>query len=215
MLYISDKGINFADQINMTVSLGVIVNREKNGALLAYIATKVPGINMRKMLKILYLIDERFMKLRGFPLTWFDFYVWEKGPVAPEVYAIKEKDQFFSKYVKAKRSADNKVIIYPNVTLNDDPNGPLGELSEYELSIINEELSKYGKRSADWLTNQTHLPDALWTKTKTEHHVEFIDGKSDCRIDMKDLIQGDEDLCEIYEDAKWNIDFQAQLNGQI
>ncbi|MDE6654361.1 MAG: SocA family protein, partial [Muribaculaceae bacterium] len=62
------------------MSLGITANRIKTGALLAYIANKVPNINMRKMLKIVYLIDERFMQLRGFPFTWLDYYVWEKGP---------------------------------------------------------------------------------------------------------------------------------------
>ena len=76
----------------MTVSLGIQANRVRIGALLAYIANKVPGITMRKMLKIIYLIDERFMRLRGFPFTWLDYYVWEKGPVAPEVYSIKKED---------------------------------------------------------------------------------------------------------------------------
>lgn len=207
------KVLTLQNKLKMTVSLGITANRKKNGALLAYIANKVPEINMRKMLKIIYLIDERFMKLRGFPLTWLDYYVWEKGPVAPEVYYIKEKKNFFSEFVKTKLSADNKIIIYPLFPINTDPNGPFGELSEYDLSIVDEELSKYGDKSADWLTNQTHLPDALWTKTKSDNHVEFVDGKSDCRIDMMDLIQDDEDLCEVYEDAKWNVGFQAQLNG--
>ena len=67
------------------MSLGITANREKNGALLAYIASNIPGINLRKLLKVVYLIDEQFMKLRGFPLTWFDYYAWAKGPVAPEV----------------------------------------------------------------------------------------------------------------------------------
>lgn len=209
------KVLTLQFKLGITVSLGITANRKKNGALLAYIANKVPEINMRKMLKIIYLIDERFMKLRGFPLTWLDYYVWEKGPVAPEVYDIKEENNCFSDFVKTKRSAEGKVVIYPLFAINDDPNGPFGELSEYDLSIINEELSKYGDKSADWLTNQTHLPDALWTKTKSEHHVEFIGGKSDCRINMMDLIQDDEDLCEVYEDAKWNFSFQAQLNSQM
>ena len=76
------------------MSIGIEANRQKNGAVLAYIANKVRGINMRKMLKIIYLIDERYMSLRGFPLTQLDYYVWEKGPVAPEIYAIKEKKLF-------------------------------------------------------------------------------------------------------------------------
>ena len=71
------------------MSYGISVNKERNGALLAYIAKNVPYINLRKLLKIIYLIDEKFMELRGFPLTWFDYYAWAKGPVAPEVYDIK------------------------------------------------------------------------------------------------------------------------------
>lgn len=197
----------------MTVSLGVQANRKKIGALLAYIANKVPNISMRKMLKIFYLIDERFMTLRGFPFTWLDYYVWEKGPVAPEIYDIKNNDNFFADFVKSTRSVDNKVILLPLFSINNRPNGPFGEISEYELLIINQELEKYGDKSDDWLTDQTHLPDALWTKTKLENNIEFQDGKSDCRIDLLNLIKDDEDLCEIYEDAKWNIDFQAQLNG--
>lgn len=197
----------------MTVSLGIHANRTKIGALLAYIADRVPGINMRKMLKIVYLIDERFMKFRGFPFTWLDYYVWEKGPVAPEIYNIKKEENCFSEFVKATRSKNNKVVILPLIPVNDDPSGPFGEISEYDLSIINEELTKYGDKSADWLTDQTHLPDVLWTKTKSEHHVKFTDGKSDCRINLTDLIKEDKDLCEVYEDARWNIDFQAQLNG--
>lgn len=194
------------------MSIGIQANRRKNGALLAYIANKVPGISMRKMLKIIYLIDERFMKLRGFPFTWLDYYVWEKGPVAIEIYSIKKKDNYFSDFVKTTRLND-KVVILPLFPINNDPTGPFGEISEYDLSIINEELEKYGNKSADWLTDQTHLPDALWTQTKLDCHVEFKDGKSNCRINLVNLIKNDENLCEIYEDAKWNINFQAQLNG--
>ncbi len=202
-------------ELKMNMSIGIKANRKKNGALLAYIANKVPAINMRKMLKIVYLIDERFVLMRGFPLTWLDYYVWEKGPVAPEIYSIKDTDNLFSDFVKATKSEEGKLIIHPLIPINNDPNGPFGELSEFDLSIIDEELSKYGDKSADWLTDQTHLPDALWTKTKLENHVLFQDGKSDCRVDLKDLIKDDEDLCEVYEDAKWSMGFQAQLNGQI
>ena len=35
------------------MSLGNTVNKEKNGALLAYVAENVPCINLRKLLKII------------------------------------------------------------------------------------------------------------------------------------------------------------------
>lgn len=197
----------------MTTSLGIKANREKNGALLAYIANKVPNINMRKMLKIVYLIDERFMQLRGFPFTWLDYYVWEKGPVAPEIYNIKEGDNYFPEFIKIGRGKDEKVIFYPLIPIDRDPNGPFGEISEYDLSVIDEELAKYGDKTADWLTDQTHLPDTLWSTTKSEKHVVFKDGKSDCPINLVNLIKNNEDLCEIYDDARWSVDFKAQLNA--
>lgn len=195
------------------MSLGITANQRKNGALLAYISNKLPGINLRKLLKIIYLIDERFMRLRGFPLTWFDYYVWIKGPVAPEVYDIKQSNKFFSEYVRAERSHDNRVIVYPLFPIDQNPESPFGELSEYDRSIIDEELAKYGDKSADWLTDQTHLPDTLWSKAKEDCNVEFKDGKSDCKIDLTQLISDNEDLLDIHEDAEWNMAFQARLNG--
>lgn len=195
------------------MSLGITANNRKNGALLAYIANKVPGINLRKLLKIIYLIDERFVRLRGFPLTWFDYYVWVKGPVAPEVYDIKESNKYFSDFVRAERSSDNKVIVCPLFPINNDPESPFGELSEYDLSIIDEELSKYGDNSADWLTDQTHMPDALWSKTLKDKNVKFKNGKSNCKIDLTQLIADDEFLLDVHSDAEWNMSFQARLNG--
>lgn len=195
------------------MSLGITANQRRNGALLTYIANKVPGITLRKLLKILYLIDEKFVMLRGFPLTWFDYYVWVKGPVAPEVYDIKETNKYFADFVEAKRSTDNKVIICPLFSIDRNPERPFGELSEYDLSIVDEKLRKYGDKSADWLTDQTHMSDTLWSKTKMSHNVKFISGKSDCKIDLTQLISNDADLLDIYEDAEWNMAFQARLNS--
>ena len=93
------------------MSFGSTVNMEKNGALLAYIAEKNPCIHLRKLLKMVYLIDEKFMEKRGFPLTWFNYQAWEKGPVAPEVYAVKEGA--FSDYVKCQKNKDGKNIVTP------------------------------------------------------------------------------------------------------
>ena len=91
------------------MSFGTTVNKEKNGALLAYIAEKDPEIHLRKLLKMVYLIDEKFMVTRGFPLTWFNYQAWEKGPVAPEVYAVKTGA--FSSYVKRQKNQEGKNIV--------------------------------------------------------------------------------------------------------
>jgi uncharacterized phage-associated protein len=86
------------------------VNRDKNGTLLAYICLNVPGINLRKLLKLVYLIDERFVITRCFPLTWFSYYAWEKGPVASEVYDIKNGG--FSDFVCCKKIRKDKTLFF-------------------------------------------------------------------------------------------------------
>ncbi len=102
---------------------------------MAYITNSIPNINLRKLLKLVYLIDEKFMESRGFPLTWFDYYAWEKGPVAPEIYEIK--NGAFSDYVKCFKNEDNSlwsiIIKEKNVTFVDGKSEvqiPLTRLNE-------------------------------------------------------------------------------------
>ena len=45
---------------NSIMSFGYTVNKEKNGVLLAYLAERIPNITLRKLLKLVYLTDEKF-----------------------------------------------------------------------------------------------------------------------------------------------------------
>lgn len=137
------------------------VNRDKNGTLLAYICLNVPGINLRKLLKLVYLIDEKFVIIRCFPLTWFSYYAWEKGPVASEVYDIKNGG--FSDFVCCKKNKEGQ-----------------NELSDY-----------------------THRKDSLWTKTVSEKHVVFDDGKSNVAIDLDEMNDDEGKKKSIWK--LWNI----------
>lgn len=74
------------------MSLGIQANKEKIGALMAYIAIHRPGTTLDEMMSMLYLIDVEFMKKRGFPLTWLDWYVGEHDPVAPDLYEMMTKE---------------------------------------------------------------------------------------------------------------------------
>jgi len=181
------------------MSLGSTVNLEKNGALLAYIAEKNPGIHLRKLLKIVYLIDEKFMEKRGFPLTWFNYLAWEKGPVAPEVYAVKEGA--FCEYVKCQKNQDGKNIVSP-VLQHDYLIGKQMEVySLYEKEIVDSVIDAYCEKSADELTEITHQKDSLWTKIVKEQKVVFVDGKSDVEVPLIRLNEGNEEKNAIYEDA--------------
>lgn len=180
------------------MSFGYTVNKEKNGVLLAYLAERIPNVTLRKLLKLVYLTDEKFTIERGFPLTWFNYFAWEKGPVAPEVYDVKNGS--FADFVQCHRNSNDKYEISPvSGALTEDR---LNLYSRYEMNMIDEIISKYGSMSADELTDITHLENTLWSKVVNENKLTFSDsGRSDCEIHLNRLIEGDEEKEEVFEDA--------------
>ena len=93
------------------MSFGYTVNKEKNGVLLAYLTERIPNVTLRKLLKLVYLTDEKFTIERGFPLTWFNYFAWKKGPVAPEVYDVKNGS--FADFVQCHRNSNDKYEVSP------------------------------------------------------------------------------------------------------
>lgn len=194
-----------------TMSLGTTANLRKNGILLAYIAGKIPGIHLRKLLKVVYLIDERFMAMRGFPLTWFDYYAWAKGPVAPEVYAIKEGA--FADFVSSKHDSNGKRTVNPAVMVSlADSESPF---SNSEISEINRMLNMFKDMTADELSDITHIPTSPWSRVVADNHLTFDEtsGKSDCPIPLTMLFAADDPRQKTYDDAKWEMELQARLNA--
>lgn len=180
------------------MSFGYTVNKEKNGVLLAYLAERIPKVTLRKLLKLVYLTDEKFTIERGFPLTWFNYFAWKKGPVAPEVYDVKNGS--FADFVQCHRNSNDKYEVSPvGGALTEDR---LNLYSRYEMNMIDEIISKYGSMSADELTDITHLENTLWSKVVNENKLTFSDsGRSDCEIHLNRLIEGDEEKEEVFEDA--------------
>lgn len=193
------------------MSLGTSVNHHKNGILLAYISNKIPNIHLRKLLKIVYLIDEYFMYMRGFPLTWFDYYAWAKGPVAPEVYAIKENA--FSDFVSLKRDENGKCIVNSLQPHEFLIYKEMNEFSESEISAIDKLLADFKDKSADELSDITHVPESLWSRIVVQNRISFEAQKtSDFQIPLSMLFEDGDYRTEVFEDAKWNMEYQAMLN---
>ena len=192
------------------MSLGTSVNKDKNGMLLAYIADNIPNMHLRKLLKIIYLMDEHFMKMRGFPLTWFDYYAWAKGPVAPEVYEIK--NGAFGEFVTYHRSETEKRIV----NLIPDVAGRIKDIfSESETIEIDKLIEAYRALTADELSDLTHVEDSIWSKVVADNQLVFNEKTktSDCQIKFEDLFTHKDWRLETYEDARWSMELQAQLSS--
>ena len=195
------------------MSLGMTVNRKRNGMLLEYIARNIPGVNLRKLLKLLYLIDEKSVQQRCIPITWFDYFAWAKGPVAPEVYNIKQGE--FKEFVSCVRNTDGKFIVLPTSSDADKTESAhMDAFSPYELNIIDSVIKQYGDRSADELTELTHEHDSLWAQTVRSHHLKFDKTKtSDVPVHLQEINGNDAERESIYEDALWNMKFQEHLDS--
>lgn len=158
-------------------------------------------------------MDEHFMKMRGFPLTWFDYYAWAKGPVAPEVYAIKNGS--FSRYVsshltKEKKRAINSVIDQSYVLAQMNLS-----FSKNEITEIDRLIDAYKNKNADELSDLTHVEGSVWSRAVVENNLQFDEnnGKSDCKIDLSVLFREEDWRRKLYEDARKIMELQKQLSS--
>lgn len=190
------------------MSLGIAINKNRIGFLLSYIVGKIPEINLRKLIKIVYKIDETSVIKRGLPITWLDYYAWKKGPVAPEIYDIKNNGGLFSDFVSVTKNNAGKIIvssISSQIRMQD--------FSLNELELINEVVDKYSKMSADELSDITHVEGTLWSNAIAGINIDFdkTDGKSEILLSLTELIKCDEDKLVDFEEAQECMFFKKAL----
>jgi len=196
----------------MKINLSLLAGENKVGALLEYICSQIPQIHLRKLLKVVYLIDEKSVSMRAIPVTWLDYYAWKKGPVAPEVYAVKEGK--LADYVTCTKAADDRWYVSAKRTNLYAIDQEMKVFSEYEMDIINSVIAACKDKSADELTDETHREDSLWSKVVADHRITFDEtGRSNYRVDLNEL--NDEEGKEIYAEALDCVLMQASLNSAL
>lgn len=186
--------------------LGIAVNKDKIGNLLALLATRLKPLYQTKMIKMVYLIDELKVKDNGVPLTWLDYEVWQFGPVAPELYYLRDNNTVFSNYVGAVRDS-NGTLIVPKQEFNKS------KFSARDMRIIEEAIRLYGNMNAEELVDLTHGEGSLWSITKDENNIDFssqIANTSNISMNLSRLIDDDEKL-DNYCGAKDTMMFKSEL----
>ena len=197
------------------MNLAIQVNKVKIGVLLAYISSKITNVNLQKLIKLVFLVDELYVKENGYPMTWLDYYVWEKGPVAPEIYDLKNNGGIFSDYVKSRKdNKDGKYYIYPVSSFYLE--GGLLEFGDYHLEIIDTVIKKYGHLNAEKLSDLTHEENSIWSSAVKKNNINFNENsKTDIKLDFTSLIDDKEsEKYYAYLEAFENIQFSAALNSK-
>jgi uncharacterized phage-associated protein len=198
-----------------------VINNEKIGFVLNYLASNIEVLSMTKALKLLYIIDETSIKETGAPITWLDYKVWEMGPVAIEIYneikhkqyiCYKGKDITVIDYVELT-VVDNKdreeIYIKPRVDFNDRI------FNKYEMELLYLTVFKFGNWTAKDLIEYLHLENSLWHKSVKEHNLEelFASGKkkTNYSIEFNELIENNPILSLANKSSVEALEFQQRM----
>lgn len=193
------------------VSLGVQVNKELVGNIIILLAEKCAPLYHTKLIKMLYLIDEKAIKDSGVPITWLDYKVWQYGPVDPAIFHIKDNfGEYVSAVVNSEYNGAFTTIIKPLRKFDD------GELSDYDLDIINEVIEECKDKKACELVHITHKPGSPWDIAKKRNELDFsIANISDAKVDMGVLIESSPEKQVRYKEAYDHMAFMSVLKSKV
>lgn len=193
------------------VSLGVQVNKELVGNIIILLAEKCAPLYHTKLIKMLYLIDEKAIKDSGVPITWLDYKVWQYGPVDPAIFHIKDNfGEYVSAVVNSEYNGVSTTIIKPLRKFNDD------EFSDYDLDIINEVIEECKDKKACELVHITHKPGSPWDIAKKRNELDFsIANISDAKVDMGVLIESSPEKQARYKEAYDHMAFMSVLKSKV
>lgn len=140
-------------------------NKQKLGNTIIYIAQHTESLSKTKLLKLLYLMEERMALRYHVPFLGIPFEVWQAGPVAKDVFVDLSGDlTLLQDYVTAE-ACDNATYIKAKRAFDDD------EFSDSELDMMASVMKKYGAMTAHDLVEITHHEGGLWYKEAEQHNL--------------------------------------------
>ncbi len=198
---------------------------EKIGNLLNFLSKRIPNLSMTKALKLLYLIDETAYIRSGSPITWFDYKIWEMGPVAEELYNELRYDQSIlqngepinlSKFIKTEEidSFDGRTKI---ITILPKGEYDFGQFSSFEQELIENIVDRFGTYSAKQLIDLLHESNTLWHKGVIDNNLQLnfkvYGKKSNHTIDFAELIKDDTMLQMAAQSAFESMQMQEEFDN--
>lgn len=183
---------------------------EKIGNAIVLFAERIPDLSKTKLLKLLYLLEEQYIKKYSIPLLGIDFEVWQAGPVAREIFIDLSQDPvLFKDFIDTENQKD-AVYIKPKKSFCDD------EFSDNELEMMNFILDHFGRLPAHELVKLTHRKSSLWYKQASgkgllELFEKKLTNSSEEKIDFRELL--DEKSQQVYDEQLAFNRFAGFING--
>jgi uncharacterized phage-associated protein len=130
--------------------------KEKFANTIIYLAERIPNISRTKLLKLLYLLEEFYVKKYNIPFLDIDFEVWQAGPVNRETYIeLSDEPVILKGYIEKACDAEN-IYITPLKKFSDD------EFSDNEIDMMDFIITNFKDRSAKELVDYVHRPGTPW-----------------------------------------------------
>lgn len=136
-------------------------NLARIGNAAIYIANHTSDLSKTKLLKLLYLMEERSALVYQQPFLALPYEVWQAGPVAKDIYIdLSDGPVLLHPYIKTEmvKLDDGKDALYIHPVAAFDDN----EFSAYEVRLMDEVLEEYGDKTATELVDIVHRENTLW-----------------------------------------------------
>lgn len=191
-------------------SFGVRVNKELIGNLIALLAHKCAPLCHTKLIKMMYLIDEKAIEDSGIPITWLDYKVWQYGPVAPAVFFFRDYFGDYVEGVRVEECGSTPVTIIKPLREFDD-----SEFSDYDLEIIDKVIEECKDKTARELVDLTHKAGGPWDVTKKRNDLDFsIANISSVSVDMGVLVESSASKQARYKESCDHVAFMAAVKSK-
>jgi uncharacterized phage-associated protein len=184
--------------------------QKRTGNTILYLCENIRGMSKTKLLKLLYLLEERSVSETGTPFLNLDFEVWKLGPVAKEIFISIEdgkmsgENEWINNYIICRHHLfflKKGTFLAPNNKFDDS------EFSDFDIKLMDEIIKEFGNKSASELIAVTHCETRPWYKVAKENNLlgKFNAGtqsSSDCKIEFKDIISNDPQKLSRYDSYK-------------
>lgn len=175
---------------------------EKLGNTAIFFAENINELNKTKLLKLVYLTEELFVKKHATPFLGLPFHAWKFGPVQKELYVnldpsiisktSEERPSMLADYITMEKGLNETYLIKPLKPFCDD------NFSDDEISTLTHISQAYKYHDGKQLVFITHKGTSLWYKTVIkedglyEKFEKQLQSTSDIVLDFADLIERDE-----------------------
>ena len=171
---------------------------EKIGNAIVFFAERISDLSKTKLLKLIYLTEETFVRGYNIPMFGLEFDIWQAGPVSRDIYIdlSDEQPSLFSEFISTE-NRDDATYIKPKTSFSDD------EFSDNEIQVLDTICQKFGNMTAKTLVEYTHRKNSLWHIIAKEKDLleSFKSGRtnsSDEKIDFTRIL--DESGAEAYKE---------------